>query len=181
MVAPALALLGCWAKLIVVAVLTLMVKALLTTVKAPAVAVKFLLPMRLMLKSAKVAIPLALVAWVSVPDKTPVPVVRVKVTFCPLTGLPKPSNTVTVTAGAMVAPATALLGCPLKLILVAGADVIVKALLTTFNAPAVAVKFLTPTRLIFRSAKVAIPLALVAWVKVPPKTPVPVERLSVTF
>ena len=158
-----------------------MVKALLTTLNAPDVAVRFLPPMRLIFKSAKVAIPVPSVVWVTVPPKTPVPVERVKVTFCPLIGLPNVSVSKAVTAGAMVAPATALLGCWLKLILAGEFAVIMKALLTTLNPPAVAVRFLLPTRLTVKSMNEAVPANPVVWVSVPDKTPVPVVRVTVTF
>ena len=55
---PAIMSGGCPLKLIDAGRLAVMVKALLITVKAPDVAVKFLIPIKLMLKPGKVAIPL---------------------------------------------------------------------------------------------------------------------------
>ena len=79
----------------------------------PALAlVKVLLPLRLMLKSLKLARPLESVVRVVVPLNVPLPLLRLTATETPLveTLLPNASLTWTVTAGEIVVPAIALAG-----------------------------------------------------------------------
>ena len=74
---------------------------------APLLAVSFLVPTRLMLRSSRVASPLVSVLRVVVPLSVPVPVLMVMATATPGTPFPKASCACTVTAGLSVAPACA--------------------------------------------------------------------------
>ena len=89
---------------------------LIAEVKLPLAAVRFLEPTRSTLRSPKVARPVPSVVWLMVPLKAPVPLLRVIVTETPALGalFPKASFSCAVTAGAIAAPAVALVGCCAK-------------------------------------------------------------------
>ena len=117
--------------------------ALSPVLKAPLEAASVLAPARVRLKSLKVAIPLASVVRASVPPTVPVPLDKPIVTARPDRGLPKLSNTLTVTAGLMIEPAVALAGCCTKLMLAGAAGFTVnKALVALLNPLALAVSCL---------------------------------------
>src|ERR1051325_6142884 len=92
-----------------------------------------------MLHAWYVAIPFT-AASVRVPDSEPapglVPIATVMLPLKPTAVLPSPSRTVTFTAGAMWACDVAVVGCPVKTRVVAGAAVVVKGALVTPVSPA---------------------------------------------
>ncbi|PYP13932.1 MAG: hypothetical protein DMD52_14850 [Gemmatimonadetes bacterium] len=94
-----------------------------------------------MLKSAKLATPAAAATGI-VPCSTPpdgfVPIASATLPVNPVAVLPKASRAITLTAGVIVAPACAGLGCTVNASLAAAAGAIVKALLTAVSDPAVA-------------------------------------------
>src|SRR2546427_9855987 len=97
-------------------------KATLSPVeRAPLVAVNFFVPTTLMLRSSKVANPLASLVRLVVPARLPVPVLRAMLTLIPETLLPKLSSARTVTDGLIATPARGSLGGCTKLRLVAAA------------------------------------------------------------
>ena len=127
-------------------------------------AVKFFKPLRLMVRSAKVAKPPPSVAMFVVPLSVPKPLVKAIVTVTPRLGtlLPKLSFNWTLTEGAITAPAVASVGCCTKTTWLAPAGKIVNELLSTGVAGALlAVSVFDPTRLAFRPANVATPPASV--------------------
>ena len=84
---------------------------LMAGVSAPVLALRVFAPLRLMLRSSKLATPAASVVRAGVPLSVPVPLFMAVVTDTPGTSLPKVSVTCTVTVGAITTPAVALLGC----------------------------------------------------------------------
>src|SRR5437016_1333106 len=85
-----------------------------TGVRAPLEAVRFLEPLKLMLKSLKVARPAESLVRVAVPLSEPEPVLKLLVTDTPGTLLLKLSVTWTLIDGAMATPAVASVGCWVK-------------------------------------------------------------------
>src|SRR5438094_8323821 len=85
-----------------------------TGVRAPLEAVSFLEPVKLMLRSLKVARPAESLVRVAVPLSEPTPALKVMATDTPDTLLPKLSVTWTLTDGGMAAPAVAAVGCWVK-------------------------------------------------------------------
>ena len=160
-IAPATMSVGGCTKVREVATPALMLKLLLTAeVKPELLAVRALLPPRLMLRSLKVANPPATVLRVVVPLNVPVPLLKTVLTLTPLlvTLFPKVSCNWSVTAGDIVAPAVALLGPCTKTNWLAEAALMVKELLATEAEPLVAVNTLEPATLILKLVKVATPL-----------------------
>src|SRR5213078_3246977 len=105
--APATVVVGWTLNTSAVAVPAVMLNAVLVALPAPVAALS-------MLKSGKVATPLTAV-WVLVPDSAPppglVPIATVTVPAKLVAVLPRLSRAVTCTAGVIVAPADAALGC----------------------------------------------------------------------
>src|SRR2546428_458142 len=87
---------------------------LTTGVRAPLEAVRFLEPLKLMLRSLKVARPAESLVRVVAPLSEPVPVLKFMATDTPDTLLLKVSVTWTLIDGAMATPAVASVGCWLK-------------------------------------------------------------------
>src|SRR6266700_2036194 len=148
--------------------------------KGPLVAVRFLTPARMMLRSLNVARPVASVARVVVPLRLPLPLLRLILAATPETLLPKLSCVRTVTAGLMAAPAMVLLGNCTKLRLAAAAGLTVmlleRALLRVLLVKAMVILVAT---LCARLVKVTTPLAAVRLV-VPCNVPLPAARAAVT-
>lgn len=183
MATPAVVWVGCWPNASVVAGPATIVNTLLAMEVSPGLdAVRFLFPMRLMLRSSNVARPSLLVERLRVPLSVPVPDDSAIVTVIPATGtiLSSESRTCTVIAGARVAPAAAVVGCWRKTSLFAGRGVMVKELLiAAVNVPPVALSVFSPERLILRLLNVAMP-EVVVFVSVPERTPVPELNATVT-
>src|SRR5438093_7380489 len=115
MAVPAVAGLGCTVKASWIADPGMMPKGALVSVSPAAVAASvYPVPLLLILSVAKVATPL-IAATVVVPERTPAPgfaaIATVTVPVKPVTVLPATSRAVTSTAGAMAAPAAAVVGC----------------------------------------------------------------------
>ena len=89
--------------------------------------------------------PVAPVAWVVVPARVPVgvavPLESVRLTLAPTIGLLSASRIWTVTAGVIVAPAVAPVGCWVKVMVLAAPAATVNWLLVTGEAAAVAVSW----------------------------------------
>src|SRR5439155_943130 len=180
MLPPATVFVGCCAKVNVSTAAAVMLNALLTTKAAPLDAVRFFEPTRLMLRLPNVAIPLAIVDCVVVPLRVPVPVVNVIVTGALGTLSPKASVACTVTAAAVLTPATVFVGCCTKTSLFAAAGLMLNGVLKTEGVPLAAFRVFEPARLMLRSLKVATPLASVARVVVPLSVPEPVASVITT-
>src|SRR6266568_503320 len=147
---------------------------------APMLAVRFLTPARLMLRSLNVASPLASVTRVVVPLRLPLPLLRLMLAATPETLLPKLSCARTVTAGLMAAPAMALRGGWTKLRLAAAAGLTVMLLERALpRVPPVKVMVMLVAKLCAKLVKVTTPLAAVRLV-VPCKAPLPALRAAVT-
>src|SRR2546425_10289 len=115
MATPAVVWVGCWAKATWLAAAGAMVNGLLATgVAGPLEAVNVFEPARLTLRLLKVATPAESVVLVLVPLRVPVPLLKVITTDTPGTLLVKLSATWTVTAGEIVTPAVASVGCCTK-------------------------------------------------------------------
>src|SRR6266568_1417992 len=149
---------------------------------APMLAVRFLAPARLMVRSLNVAIPLASVARVVVPLRLPLPLLRLMLAATPETSLPKLSRASTVTAGLMATPAMASPGDCTKLRLAAAAGLtamlLERALLPGKPGLVKSIVMLVAT-LCARLVKVTTPLAAVTLVA-PCKSPLPAARVAVT-
>jgi hypothetical protein len=137
-VAPAVALVGCWRNASLVAGPRVILKVLLVAaVRLPLVALRvYPVPVLLTLKSLNVATPLTALMIV-VPDSVPlpglVPMATVIEAVEEVTVFPPASCTTTVTTGDMSTPAAALLGCWPKTNWVAGPA-------ATFSLPGEVVK-----------------------------------------
>src|SRR6266700_1385438 len=130
--------------------------------KGPLVAVRFLTPARLMLRSLSVARPVASVARVVVPLRLPLPLLRLTLITTPETLLPKLSCARTVTAGLMATAAMASPGDCTKLRLAGAAGLramlLERALLRELLVKAMVMLVAT---LCARLVKVTTPLAAV--------------------
>src|SRR5207245_10258387 len=155
---PTVVVVGCCPNPSLVAVPAVMLNATLSVVLALPVALSVLEPARLMLRLPNVAIPLASVDCVDVPLNVPVPA-DIDITTEALGTLwPNESFAWTVTAGVMVCPATVFVGCCTNATVFTAAALTVKALLSAESAPADAVSFFVPVRLMLRLLNVAIPV-----------------------
>ena len=157
-VCPTVVVVGCCPNPSLFAAPAVIVKAALTAVLALLVALRFLGPTWLMLRLPNVAIPLASVECVNVPLSVPVPEDFDIVTETFGTSFPNWSLACTVTAGVMLCPATVSVGCCTNATVFTAAAVMVKATLSPDSAPADAVSFCVPVRLMLRVLNVAIPL-----------------------
>src|SRR3989442_624708 len=147
---------------------------------APVLAVSFLAPARLMVRSLNVATPLASVTRVVVPLRLPLPLLRLMLAATPETILPKLSCARTVTAGLMAAPAMALLGGWTKLRLAAAAGLTVMLLeRALLRVPPVKAMVMLVAKLCAKLVKVTTPLAADRLVA-PCKAPLPAARAAVT-
>jgi hypothetical protein len=168
------------AEVVNASLLAVIVNALLTADVTPVLAaVRFFDPVRSMLRLLNVARPEEFVAWVSVPLSVPVPVVSDSVMFTPevVTLSLALSSNCTVTAGLIVAPDAAVVGCCTNTTFDA---VILKALLTADVRPELAaVRFFDPKSLMLRLLNVARPEEFVFSLSVPLSVPVPVLSDSV--
>src|SRR6266567_3510773 len=148
--------------------------------KGPLVAVRFLTPARMMLRSLNVARPVASVARVVVPLRLPLPLLRLTLITTPETLLPKLSCARTVTAGLMATAAMASPGNCTKLRLAAGAGLTAMLLETTLlRVLLVKAMVMLVATLWARLVKVTRPLAAVRLV-VPCKGPLPAALAAVT-
>src|SRR5881628_1069959 len=150
------------------------VNAVLVTLgSAPLEAVTCLLPARLMLTPAKLALPLASLTAAPPPVSVPAPT-SASETELPDTALPNPSTTLTRTAGAIATPATTSVGWAANASDAAAAgDTVNAALVTPGSAPHAAVSCLLPARLMLTPANLAMPLASLTTAPPPLSVPVP--------
>src|SRR5438034_602391 len=137
---PAIVVLGCTLNTNCVAVPAVMLNAVLVPVTGPgALAVSvYPVPTLSIDRPVNVATPPD-AAWVAVPDKAPpdglVPIASVTLPVNPVTVFPFASWAVTSTAGAMLAPATVLVGCTVNTSVAAVPAVILNAVLVPVTGP----------------------------------------------
>src|SRR5216110_1096474 len=141
---PAVVVLGCTLNTNCVAVPAVMLNAVLVPVTGPgALAVSvYPVPTLSIDRPVNVATPPD-AAWVAVPDKAPpdglVPIASVTLPVNPVTVFPFASWAVTSTAGAMLAPATVLVGCTVNTRVAALPAVMLKPVLVPARLPLLAV------------------------------------------
>ena len=178
--APATTLLGwVWNASVAAGPAAIVNAVLVAGVSTPLAAVSCFEPVRLTLSALNVARPVASVRWAAPPVSAPVPT-SASVTLPPGTPLPNASASSTWTAGAIVEPATALLGWTGNDNVVAAAGATMNAVLVTdVSAPLEAVSCLEPARLTDSAANVALPAASLSVAPPPVRVPVPTSA-SVT-
>ena len=159
----------------------LMAKATLSPVEsAPLLAVSFLVPARLMLRSLKEATPLVSVVLVVVPLKTPVPVLRLMLMETPGALLPKLSCASAVTAGLIATPAPVSLGCCTKARLAAAAALTTTLLEVAPTRPVALRSIVMVVATLWERLVNATTPLVAAMAVVPCSDPLPALRVAVT-